>query len=184
MSFHNWALTTSKTPTLWHRPLPARQGGSHRSRYLCLICALGPLGTLAISITGPKPSGRYLHTASFQIRLLCITLGGHMGSREHGTGTTWGLCSQGTCAGQGLAGGHSNFKQCNFSSTWWQKLSLPATSKEQKYWTIPSVCEFHSVANGRIWLLNHKNLNECVYLAHTQIIFYNANDLLPHLCCF
>lgn len=81
MSFHNWALTTSKTPTLCHRPLPARQSSSHRSRYLCLICALGPFRSFAISITGAKPSGKYLHTASFQIHLLCMTLGGHMGCK-------------------------------------------------------------------------------------------------------
>lgn len=37
-----------------------------------------------------------------------------------------------------------------------------------KYWTIPSIFEFHFVANGRIWLLNHKNLNKCAYLNYTD----------------
>lgn len=57
-------------------------------------------------------------------------------------------------------------------------------AKSRNIGQFPVSVSFILVANGRIWLLNHKNLNECVYLAHTQIIFYNANDLLPHLCCF
>lgn len=72
MCFHNAVLIASKIPTRWHRALPARQSSSHR-RYLCLICALGPLRSFAISITGTKPSGSYLHKTGLQIPILSVS---------------------------------------------------------------------------------------------------------------
>lgn len=166
MSSHNPDLTTNEIPTRWHRPLPARQRVSHRRRYLCLICAVGPLRSFAVSITGTKWSGRYLRAASFQIPFLfasySVALGSPWAARWHLhrdntrpllPGNPWGTLHCGRAQQQPQV---AQFLKRSLTKT----VSLPATSKEQKYWTIPGTHEFNFVADWSILLLNYKNLNK------------------------
>lgn len=169
MSFHNQDLTTSKIPTCWHGPLPARRSGSRRSRYLCLICALGPLRGFAISIIGTKRQGRYLHAASFQIPF-------HFLSHLVAPGSPWaaGWHLDEDNVRPLLPGDPRGTQHCcraqqqpqvvQFLKHFLTKNCLSSTTtKEQKYWTIPGTHKFHFVANGSILLLIFYR----VYLAYT-----------------